>query len=129
MIEIGRLSGLHEVLIRPRKRTRSLDQNAYYFAAICAPFRDWLREHYGDNAITTEQAHDMLKVKIMGLDERPIEGTGETIAIIPRSKTLSVEEFSEYIEKCAAWLVSFCNIVPVPSELFYEGATLADKPK
>lgn len=129
MSEIGRLSGPYEILIRQVKRTRSLDANAYYFATVCTPFRDWLREIYGDNGFTAEQAHEMLKVKILGLDERKIEGTDESIAIIPRSKTLSVEEFSEYIEKCIAWLASFCNIVVIPSDLFYEGATLNAPPK
>jgi hypothetical protein len=120
MIEIGRLSGLYEVYIKPRKRTRSLDQNAYYFAAVVTPFRDWLRENYGDSQISTDEAHEMLKVKILGLTEKQIPNSGEIITAIPRSKTLTVEEFSEYIEKCAKWLAEFPNIIVVPSAMFYE---------
>lgn len=120
MIQIGRLSGLYEVYIKPRKRTRSLDQNAYYFAAVVAPFRDWLRENYGDSQISTDEAHEMLKVKILGLTEKQIPNSDETVTIMPRSKTLSVGEFGEYIEKCAAWLAEFCNVIILPSELFYE---------
>lgn len=118
MTQIGRLTGLYEFYLKPRKRTRSLDQNAYYWAAVVTPFTDWLREVYGDSKIDKEQAHEMLKVKILGLQEKEIDG--ETISLIPRSKTLTVEEFSEYIEKCAAWLAEFCEIVVVPSEMFYE---------
>lgn len=118
MTQIGRLSGLYEFYLKPRKRTRSLDQNAYYWAAVVTPFADWLREVYGDSQIDKEQAHEMLKVKILGLQEKEIDG--ETISLIPRSKTLTVEEFTEYIEKCAAWLAEFCEIVVVPSEMFYE---------
>lgn len=124
MIQIGRLSGLYEVYIKPRKRTRSLDQNAYYWAAVVQPFTDWLRLNYGDSKIDKEQAHEMLKVKILGLTEKQIPNSGESVTIIPRSKTLTVEEFSEYIEKCAAWLAEFCEIVVVPSEMFYEDDTL-----
>ena len=120
MSEIGRLSGPYEVLIKKVKATRSLNQNRYYFAAVCTPFRDWLREIYGDNAITTEQAHEMLKVKVLGLDEKQIPETGEKLALIPRSKTLNVEEFEEYIEKCTAWLSDFCQILVIPCEAFYE---------
>lgn len=120
MSEIGRLSGPHEVLIKPIKRTRSLDQNAYYWAAVVAPFTEWLREQYGDNSIDKEQAHEMLKVKILGLKEHQIDN--ETLYLIPRSKTLKTDEFSEYVEKCAAWLSEFANIVVIPSDLFYEGA-------
>lgn len=116
MTEIGRLTGLYEYYLKPRKRTRSLDQNSYYWSAVVQPFTDWLREVYGDNSIDKEQAHDMLKVKILGLHNKSIDGA----PLIPRSKTLTVEEFSEYIEKCAAWLAEFCEIVVVPSEMFYE---------
>lgn len=129
MTEIGRLSGLYEFYLKPRKRTRSLDQNAYYWAAVVQPFTDWLRENYGDSKIDKEQAHEMLKVKVLGLTEKQIPGSDETITIIPHSKTLTVEEFSEYIEKCAAWLAEFCEIVVVPSELFHEGETLGKKGK
>lgn len=120
MSEIGRLSGPHEILIKKVRPTRSLNQNRYYFAAVCTPFRDWLREIYGDNAITTEQAHEMLKVKILGLDEREIPETGEKLALIPQSKTLNVEEFEEYIEKATAWVADFCGILVIPCEEFYE---------
>lgn len=118
MAEIGRLTGLYEYYLKPRKRTRSLDQNSYYWSAVVQPFTDWLREVYGDNSIDKEQAHDMLKVKILGLQEKEIDG--ELLRLIPRSRTLTVEEFGEYIEKCAAWLAEFCEIVVVPSEMFYE---------
>jgi len=127
MIEIGRLSGLYEVYIKPRKRTRSLDQNAYYFAAVVTPFRDWLRENYGDSQMSTDDAHEMLKVKTLGLTEKQIPNSDQTVTIIPHSKTLTVEEFSEYIEKCAAWLAEFCNIIVLPSEDFYEAETLGRK--
>lgn len=125
MTEIGKLTGLYELYLKPRKRTRSLDQNAYYWAAVVAPFTDWLRENYGDNQIDKEQAHEMLKVKILGLDKKQIGD--ETLLLIPRSKTLTVEQFGEYIEKCAAWLAEFCEILVVPSEMFHEGETLGKK--
>ncbi len=120
MSQIGRLSGPHEILIKRVRPTRSLNQNRYYFAAVCTPFRDWLREIYGDSAITTEQAHEMLKVKILGLDEKEIPETGEKLALIPRSKTLDVEQFEGYIEKATEWLREFCQILVIPCEEFYE---------
>jgi len=120
MIRISSLTGLHDVSIKPIKRTRSLDANRYYFVAVVQPFRDWLRAEYGDELITNEQAHEMLKVKILGLDEKLIEGTKEVLKLIPRSKTLTTMEFASYIDKCAEWLATFCSIVVVPSELFYE---------
>lgn len=120
MSKISVLTGLWEVSIKPRKITRTLNQNAYYFAAVVAPFTDWLKEQYGDPQITSEQAHEMLKVKILGLDEKLIDGTGEVLKLIPRSKTLDTFEFGQYIDKCAEWLATFCGIVVLDSELFYE---------
>ena len=121
MVQISGLQGLYEVRFRPRKRTRSLDANRYYFAAIVQPFRDWLKSEYGDELITSDQAHEMLKVKILGMDEKLIEGTNEVLKLIPRSKTLTKDEFGSYIDKASEWLAEFCQIVVVPSDLFYEG--------
>lgn len=129
MIQIGRLTGLYEFYLKPRKRTRSLDQNSYYWVAVVQPFTEWLRNVWGDSKIDKEQAHEMLKAKILGTSEKQIPSRDETLIVIPRSKTLTVEEFSEYIEKCAAWLAEFCEIIVVPSELFHEGETLGKKGK
>lgn len=118
MMEIGRLTGLYEYYLKPRKRTRTLDQNRYYWSAVVQPFTLWLQEVYGDSQIDKEQAHEMLKVKILGLQEKQVGD--ETITLIPRSKTLTTDEFSDYIERCSDWLASFCAIQVVPSEMFYE---------
>jgi hypothetical protein len=118
MAQVSTMSGLWEVSLKPRRLTRTLSQNAYYFTAVCGPFRDWLREQYGDPQITTDQAHEMLKVKILGLDEKLIDG--EVLRLIPRSKTLDTFEFGQFIDKAAEWLASFCNIVILPPEMFYE---------
>ena len=120
MQRVSTLQGLYEVSLKPRKITRTLNQNAYYFAAVVHPFRDWLREAYGDPQIDLDQAHEMLKVKILGLDERLIDPTGEVLMLIPRSKTLDTVEFGQYLDKCAEWMASFCGIVVLPPELFFE---------
>lgn len=125
LTQIGRLQGLHEILIRPRQYTRSTNQNSYYWVAIVAPFTEWLREQYGDNGIDKEQAHEMLKVKILGLEEKQIGD--EVLHLIPRSKTLTVEQFGEYIEKCSAWLADFANIIVIPPETYYGEDTLGKK--
>lgn len=119
LLQISRLSGLQEVRIRPRKRTRTLNQNSYYWVAVVGPFTEWLREQYGDPLINAEQAHEMLKVKILGVEQKIMEN-GEILTLIPRSKTLNTDHFAAYIEKCAEWLSEFCEIVVIPSELFWE---------
>ena len=127
MSEIGRLSGPYEVLIRQVKRTRSLDANAYYWSAIATVFADYLREQYGDPFITKEQAHEVLKKTVLGMKEKYINNV--KIEVPRDTKDMSVEEFSAYIEGCIKFLAEFAEIVVVPSELFYEGATLNSPPK
>jgi hypothetical protein len=122
MSAISAMSGLYDVGLWPRKKTRSLSQNSYYFTAVVTPFRDWLRTEFGDPEIDSEQAHEMLKVRILGLDEKLVDDTGEVLMLIPRSKTLDTWEFTQYIEKCCEWLASFCGIVVLPAEMFYEPA-------
>lgn len=127
MQRIQTLNGLYEVSLKPRKITRTLNQNSYYFVAVVQPFRDWLREQYGDPQIDLDQAHEMLKVRILGVDETLVDSTGEVLRLIPRSKTLDTWEFGQYVDKCAAWLAEFCGIVVLPPELFYEAKE--SKPK
>ena len=107
----GLRPGLYEVLIKPQRRTRSLDANRYYFVALVQPFVEWLREEYGDPHITTDQAHEMLKVKILGLQHG---------VLVPRTKTLDSKAFAEYVDCAAQWLQEFCDITVIPSEVFYE---------
>ena len=123
MAHIGSLApGLYEVSIKPKKKTRSLQANRYYFVAVCQPFAEWLRREWGDPSISIDDAHDILKAKILGWDERVIEQTGEVVKRIPRSKDLDKWDFNNYIDKAAAWLAEL-GIVVIPSELFWEGAT------
>lgn len=120
MSKIGALQGLHEVSIKPRKRTRSLDQNSYYFAAVATPFRDWLREAEGDPTITTEQAHATLKTAVLGAKTVTNKATGVCVEIPPPSRNMKTDEFSLYIEAAAKFLAEFCGIAVLPAEMFYE---------
>lgn len=120
MQKVQKLRGLQEVSINPRKLTRSLNANAYYHAAVAAPFLEWLKENWGDNAITHEQAHEVLKRKVLGTIDKIDESTGEVFEITPTTHDMDQIEFGEFIEKCAAWLAEFCGIVVLEPELFFE---------
>jgi hypothetical protein len=120
MRRIGTLKGLHEVSIRPKKKTRSLNANAYYWSAYIQPWTEWLREQWGDPTITTEQAHALLKVKVLGPKEKLIEETGELIELVPTTHDMDKDEFGIYLDKAAEWLASFANIVVVPSDAYFD---------
>jgi hypothetical protein len=120
MTKIGTLKGLWEVSLKPRKLTRSLNQNAYYWSAYIVPFTEWLRAEWGDRSIETEQAHIELKKAVMGVREKVNERTGEVMELVPPSRTLDTGEFSVYLDGAAKFLAETCGIVVLPSELFFE---------
>lgn len=120
MQKVQKLKGLQEVSIHPRKKTRSLNANAYYWAGVVQPFTEWLRDEWGDPSITTDQAHVVLKKQVLGAKEKVIESTGEVIELIPTTHDMDQVDFGIYIEKAAQWLAEFAGIVVISSDLFWE---------
>lgn len=124
MSKIGRLRGLHEITIKPRRETRSLSQNSYYWSAFIPGWLEWLRETSGEPWITKEQAHEALKKHVLGTTPIVNKETGEIIdEMIPDSRFMDTKEFSEYLDRAAEFLARFAGIVVIPSEMYFEGAT------
>lgn len=119
MSTVQGLSGLYEVTIKPRKLTRSLSQNAYYWVAVVQPFAEWLKDEWGER-VELEQAHELLKHKILGSKELVSRSTGEVIEITRSSRGLDTAEFGEFIDSAANWLAEFTGIVVLPPEVFYQ---------
>jgi len=107
------LAGLYEVLIKPKRRTRSLNQNSYYFSAVVEPFRQWLIENWGEN-VTKDQAHETLKLALL---ERSDAGG---IELMPSTRNLDTAAFSEYLESAIQFLATKCDICVIPAEIYYE---------
>lgn len=121
MSKIGRLRGLHEITIKPRRKTRSLQANAYYWTAYIPGWLEWLREASGEPWITKEQAHEALKKHVLGTMPIINKETGEIIdEMIPDSRFMDTQEFGEYLDRAAEFLASFAGIVVISSELFFE---------
>lgn len=120
MQSVQGMNGLWEISMKPRRFTRTPSQNNYYWAAVVTPFTEWLRGEWGDNDIQVEQAHELLKTKILGTKELLNKETGEEIQIIRSSKMLDTTEFGEFIDKAAAWLAEFTGIVVLSPDLFWE---------
>ncbi len=112
---VGRLQGPYEVEFRPRRNTRSLQQNRAYWALVVEPFFEFLREQ--DYEISSrDMAHELLRAKLLTVDVTNPE-TGEVIGSRVRSTTeLSTEEFSRYFDDCRHWLLDFFGIVTADPE-------------
>lgn len=119
MQHIGSLRGLWDVTFKQRVKTRSLNQNAYWWAAIIPPWLEYVREQYGDPTITKEQAHVALKRILLGTKDKPLKN-GEVIEIVPDTHDLDQIAFSQLIEQAAQWLGEFCEITVIPPGLFFD---------
>lgn len=120
MQKVQSMTGLWEIQMKPRRFTRSLSQNAYYWAAVVTPFTEWLRGEWGDSSVQLEQAHELLKTKVLGTRELVNKKSGEVIEITRSSKMLDTHEFGEFIDNAAAWLAEFTGIVVLSPDLFWE---------
>lgn len=120
MSKIGNMRGLWEVTLTPRKLVRSLNANAYYWAAIVSPWTEWLREQWGDPTISTEQAHIELKRAVLGVREKVNENTGEVMELTPTTHDMDQEQFGLYIENATVFLEKFANILVLGPEMFTE---------
>lgn len=121
MAKIGTLKGLWNVSLQPRKKTRSLQANAYYWAAYIPAWLEWLRDASGEPWITKDQAHKMLVKHVLGTTDIVNKETGEVIdAIVPETHLMDKSEFNEYLDRSAEFLASFCGIVVISSDLFFE---------
>lgn len=118
MSRVGALKGLWEVTLKARKKTRSLDANRYYWAAVVTPWLAWLRESDGDPLIDKEQAHEALKAAVLGTKSVASTATGGAVRVPPRTRGMKSDEFAAYVEAAAKFLAEFCGIVVLPSEMF-----------
>lgn len=119
MSKIGTLSGLWEVSLYKRRFQRTNKQNRYYHVAVVAPFREWLREQWGDPEISHEQAHIELKKAVLGVKEKINERTGEIMELVPPSHNKDTWEFTLFLDKCAEFLARFAGIVVLTPDEFY----------
>jgi hypothetical protein len=102
-----------EIIVKKSFNRRSDNQNEYYWAAVIEYFRDGFLDYYGEPC-SKEEAHIFLKNKF-NYTEMVHPGTGEIERIIRDSRTLDTQEFTDYIEKCRAFIQEWFNItVPDP---------------
>lgn len=117
MASIGALTGLYEVKIEPKRETRSTRQNSYWWSCIVHPFFEFLRDQ--EPSVTEpEQAHIELKRQILGT--RGLTIGNVTMRIVPASRTMTTEEFSDLVDRARAWLLESVGIETVdPDPAYY----------
>jgi hypothetical protein len=101
-----------EIIIRPAKSKRSLNQNSTYWGWI-----DAIRLHIMDStgqAYSKDEVHDFLRAKF--LPTRVVEIGGETKASVESTTKLSVKDMSEYMDKIDHYCVQSLGLyLPLPN--------------
>src|SRR5688572_22988594 len=104
----GSRKGWWKIAMKRTRPQRSQNQNAWYFAEIVQSLVDWMwRENR--EVITKDDAHDYLASRFLGVDVK-VAGAFSIPCRKP-THTLGTAEFSDYCEKCRAFLLDYCNVV------------------
>jgi hypothetical protein len=98
-----------EVIVRVPQSKRSLDQNAYLHCDT-GPAR-LLAEHWG---VSIEEAKLLLMGECFGWHEV----NGHQIPIKPHTSSMTVKEFSQFVEWVIPWAMTEFNVtIPLPGEV------------
>lgn len=123
--KIARRSELEEVLqsfdgkefqitIEKKKKSRSLNQNAYYWGVVIPSVRAGL--HDLGMKLSRQEVHELLKLKFLK-KEIINEKTGEVFEYIGGSSELTTSEFMDFIADIQQFASEYLNIViPSPNE-------------
>lgn len=107
---IRSLRGKHvEIVAKQRRRKRSVQANAFYWGYV-------LIEIAEAAGYSKDEAHDALKYEFLRED-----GDGPLVKV-KSTADLSVEEFSEYLERCLALGATHYGIVWMPREQWESAA-------
>lgn len=109
-----------EITIHKKKKTRSTEQNAYYWAVvipyILEAFIDLGNDLQEGNPEHSELIHDFLKRRF--LPARMVaDANSETIELAPSTAGLSTTEMMEYIDRVCLFAAESLNVaIPQPNE-------------
>src|SRR5574343_920409 len=90
------------VTVTRQQHLRSMSQSRYYWGVVCRDVADYVGE-------SREDTHQLLKA--MHLPKRTVELLeGQKLEMPGTTTTLTVEEMSEYIERCRVWAAQFLGL-------------------
>ena len=103
------------LVIKLKKKFRSLKQNSYYFGVIIPLAVKAISDEWGE-VWSKNKTHEFFKNRFL-FDERVNEETAEIIQIPKSTTDNSKKEQEEYHLKCVEFLREWFNVeVPLPNE-------------
>jgi hypothetical protein len=119
MSSIGTFEGLYEIKAQPKRDTRSLRQNAAWWALVVTPIYQYLREQEADVTCLID-CHEMLREHFLKV---PVfhPGTGELIGhrFLKTSK-LSKPDFADLYNRVQAWALQSIGVVILDPDPFFQ---------
>ena len=116
--DVGRLFRGREVIVtvQRKRKVRSLDQNAYYWAVKVPNICDALND--AGEVVTRQEVHEFLKFRFLRVQKIDYD-SGEVIYEYGRSTTsLKTYEFCLYIDNCIRFGAEYLGItIPLPNEV------------
>ena len=99
------------------KKTRSNDQNAYYWGVVLPIVQSGLKEATGEFR-TTENIHYNILLKMFAPEKEIVNiETGECINEKISSSEMSTSQFMDYISEIQKWSAEFLGVyIPNPNE-------------
>ena len=108
-----------ELTIQKAKKSRSLQQNAFYYAVVLPVALKGFIDA-GNLGITKDDVHEFMKSRFLKEGkEIIIPKSGQTFTVSKTTTTLSTTEFMDYIEQIAQFCSEWLGVViPEPTPLF-----------
>ncbi len=96
-----------ELVLRKKKRHRTLNQNAWYWGVIVR----MLSEHLG---YTADECHFALRQKFARIPERDRDG----LMVAESTAAMDTKRFSQYCDEIVRWSAEYLHLyIPSPNEI------------
>jgi len=96
-----------EVVIKPYKRNRTVEQNDYYWTVLTHISQE--------TGYTKDDLHDMMRYKFLGMQKKEVAGV--VIEYLPSTTKLKVGDMADYITQIDAWSAERGIALPARIEL------------
>nr|DAR29731.1 MAG TPA: Putative HNHc nuclease [Caudoviricetes sp.] len=96
-----------QVLIEPRKKPRSLQENGYYWGVVLELLSKW-------SGYSKEEMHDALRGKFLCVFSQSVG-----LEMSKSTSALSTVEFEQYLSDVRQWASEQGVFIPLPNEEIY----------
>ena len=117
--ELANIDGPIQVVIKKKRKRRSLDQNNYYWGCLVPALKSAFSEWSPETGWTSEMVHEYLKNRFLPQVREwgeTVTPDGEAIPEPATTKKLTTIEFSHYKELIQLWASTMDILIPDPGE-------------